>query len=134
LNDAITFDDFRPGHIVGENIENCAVDLSECWQRIFGRHAVDGAQGFAESASLAVVLMMRAYLHVVSPRPPGNVQTRHRVALTGFPQSGEAVRTVITCLATELKRGHRYVELEARGSGDAGRAIYCGSMTMIWAA
>lgn len=131
---AITFDDFRPGTALGEAIEVASDALVERWQRIFGTRHEDGAGGAAEGASLAVVLMMRAYLGVVTPRPPGNVHARQQFALQAPPRRGEAVRSVVSCVGKEMRRGRRYVELQVQGSGDGGRAIYTGRLSLIWAA
>ena len=103
-------------------------------KKIFGDQPADGANGATEGASLAVVMMMRTYLNVVAPRPPGNVHARQRFSLESTPRQGEAIRTVIACVERELKRERRYVELQAWGTGEGGRSIYTGRMTLIWAA
>lgn len=130
----LLFDDFVPGRVLGEQVERYGDDLAARWQRLFGRPPADDADGGAEAASAALVLMMRAYLGVVAPRPPGNVHARQHFALDALPRRGEAVRTVVACAGKELRRGRRYVELQADGSGDGGRAIYRGRLTLIWAA
>lgn len=131
MSAVITFEDFRPGMIMGEHVEVYDRELARRWQAIFG---ADGSNGPAEGASLAVVMMMRAYLEVVTPRPPGNVHARQRFLLESVPREGEAIRTVIACTGKELKRERRYVDLEARGTGEAGRPLYTGRMALIWAA
>jgi len=131
---AITFDDFVPGALLGERTELVSDALAGPWQRIFGTRPEDGAAGGAEAASLAVVLMMRAYLAVVAPRPPGNVHARQAFSLQAPPRRGEAVRSVVTCLDKELRRGRRYVELQVQGSGDGGRPLYSARLSLIWAA
>jgi hypothetical protein len=130
----ITFDDFQPGTVLGETTEVASDTLAGRWQRIFGARAEDGAGGAAEGASLVVVMMMRAYLGVVTPRPPGNVHARQQFALQAPPRRGEAVRSVVSCAAKEMRRGRRYVELLVQGSGDDGRAIYTGRLSLVWAA
>ena len=131
---AITFDDFRPGTVLGETSEVVSAALADHSQHIFGRRTDDGADSAAEGASLAVVLMMRAYLGVVTPRPPGNVHARQRFALQSPPRRGETVRSVVSCAAKEMRRGRRYVDLQVQGSGDGGRVIYTGQLSLIWAA
>ena len=130
----ITFDDFRPGTVLGDITEVASDTLAERWQRIFGARTEDGAGGAAEGASLAVVMMMRAYLGVVTPRPPGNVHARQHFNLQAPPHRDEAVRSVVSCATKEMRRGRRYVELLAQGSGDGGRAIYTGRLSLVWAA
>jgi hypothetical protein len=130
----ITFDDFQPGAVLGENVQTFDPELSTRWRGIFGDQPEDGARGVVEGASMAVVMMMRAYLGIVTPRPPGNVHTRQRFSLTEPPRQGESIRSVVTCMSKELKRGRRYVELQVQGTGEGGRSIYGGGMTLIWAA
>ena len=134
MSAVITFEDFKPGAVMGEGVEVFDEKLAQRWQKIFGDQPADGANGAAEGASLAVVMMMRAYLNVVAPRPPGNVHARQRFSLESTPRQGEAIRTVIACMGKELKRERRYVELQAWGTGDEGRSIFTGRMTLIWAA
>ena len=128
---AIVFDDFEPGAILGETAEAFDPGLAESWQRIFGAPS-PGAS--AMGAGIAVVLMMRAYLAVVAPRPPGNIHARQRFQLAGMPRPGERIRTVVTCAGKEMKRGRPHVELATEGTGEGGRPIYTGRMTLIWAA
>lgn len=127
----ILWEDFQPGASLGEITQPFEAALSQAWQGIFGR---DGAGGPAEGAGIAIAMMMRGYLGVVAPRPPGNVQARQRFTLEAVPRPGEAIRTVVTCLSKEIKRERRYLDLEVRGTGTGGRAIYGGILTLIWAA
>ena len=78
--------------------------------------------------------MMRGFLTVVAPRPPGNVHARQQLKLAALPREGEVIRTTITCVNKELRRERRYVELQALGTGDGGRPIYDGRLTLIRAA
>lgn len=134
MNETFTFERFEPGAVLGEATVTFDAALAQGWQRIFGAGAEDGANGAAEGAGVAVVMMMRAYLGVVTPRPPGNVHSRQRLSMRGVPRKGEAIRTVMRCESKELKRERRYVELRAIGTGDGGRLIYDGRLTLIWAA
>ena len=126
----ILFEHFQPGAVIGETTEVFSPQLADRWHQIFGNAQQTRAQG----ASLAVVMMMRAYLAVVSPRPPGNVHARQRFTLQRLPEQGESVTTRITCLSKELRRERRYVELEAHGRNASGAPMYRASMTLIWAA
>jgi len=128
----ILWEDFQPGVALGEASQRFEGRLSQVWRDIFGRDDIDG--GPAEVAGIAVAMMMRGYFSVVTPRPPGNVHARQRFTLEAMPQPGESVRTVVTCLSKEFKRGYRYVDLEVRGRGASGRPIYRGALTLIWAA
>lgn len=126
-SDVITFDRFAPGAVMGEAVEVFDAALGARWRRLFGESA-------AEGAGVAVVMMMRAYLGIVAPRPPGNVHARQQLLLAALPRAGEAIRTVVTCESTELRRERRFVTLRATGTGEGGRAVYDGRLTLIWAA
>lgn len=130
----ILFDDFVPGATLGEIALPFQPELATAWQRIFGDQPAQGAGGAAEGASMAVVMMMRAYLGVVTPRPPGNVHARQQLHLSGTPRVGEVIRTEMRCVGKEMRRERRYVELQAVGTGDGRRPLFDGRLTLIWAA
>lgn len=130
----ILFEDFQPGALLGERVEVYDAEQARRWQAIFGDRPEDGAQGAAEGASMAVVNMMRAFLHVVTPRPPGNVHARQQLRLRELPRCGEAIRVTVHCAHKELRRERRYVDLQVRGTGTGGRALFDGVISLIWAA
>lgn len=127
----ILWEHLQPGSSLGEITQTFDAALSRAWQDIFG---AEDAGGPAEGAGIAVAMMMRAYLNVVSPRPPGGVHARQRLRLEALPAQGEAIHTTVACRSKELKRERRYVDLEVRGTGEGGRPIYSGLITVIWAA
>lgn len=133
----IVFDDFNPGQSLG----CCELDydaaLVQGWRRIFGAaesesESESGSQ--AEAASAAVILMMRAYLDVVSPRPPGNIQAKQSIVFATLPAAGDRLSIAIDCRAKEMKRGRRYVELLVCGRNQDGTPVFQGMMTLVWAA
>lgn len=130
----ILFEDFQPGALMGERVEVYDAQQAQRWQAIFGSQPDDGADGSAERASMAVVNMMRAYLHVVTPRPPGNVHARQQLRLCNLPQCGEAIRVTVHCAHKEMRRERRYVDLQVRGTGAGGRDLFDGVISLIWAA
>lgn len=133
----ILFDDFKPGARMGETSLVYGAELAGQWERIFGASpdtADQVAHAGAKGASIATVMMMRAYMSVVSPRPPGNVHARQHLVLDDVPVQDERVRVEISCVGKELRRGRRYVDLEVVGTGEGGRPLYRGLMNLIWAA
>lgn len=129
----ILFDDFVPARSLG----CCELDyddaLAQGWRRIFGGDG-PGSGSQAEAASAAVILMMRAYLALVSPRPPGNIQAKQSIVFASLPGAGDRLRIAIDCHAKEIKRDRRYVELLARGHKQDGAPVFQGMLTLIWAA
>ena len=132
--DPILFDDFQPGVLMGEYEEVYDAQQARRWQSIFGSTAQEGANAAPEAASMAVVAMMRAYLHVVAPRPPGNVHARQQLQMHALPRLDESMRIAVTCAGKELRRERRYVDLQARATGEGGRALFEGLLSLIWAA
>lgn len=130
----ILFEDFQVGTLMGEQVEVYDAQQAQRWQAIFGDQPSDGANGFAEGASMAVVNMMRAFLHVVTPRPPGNVHAKQQLRMRAMPQQGESIRVKVHCAGKEMRRERRYVELKVQGTGTGDRALFDGLITLIWAA
>jgi len=130
----ILFEDFQPGTLIGERIEVYDAGQAQRWQAIFGEQPEDGADGAAEGLSMAVVNMMRAYLHVVTPRPPGNVHFRQQLRMRNIPRSGEAIHVTVHCAHKEMRRERRYVDLKVHGKGKEDRALFDGVISLIWSA
>lgn len=130
-SDPIVFDDFVPGAPMGERVEVYDAEQARRWQSIFGQ--AEGSSA-AEGASMAVISMMRGYLNLVTPRPPGNVHARQRLQMHGIPRAGESIRIAVRCTGKELRRERKYVELAVQGSGAQGRALFAAQLSLIWAA
>lgn len=126
-----TYDSFTPGCVLGDWEEPLDARLVAVWERLFGAEPRDAP---ARQAGLAVALMMRAYLNVVAPRPPGNIHARQALSVHGLPRAGERVRSQVRCLGKEMRGERRYLQLEVVGAGAGGRALYTGRMNLIWAA
>ena len=126
----ILFDDFVPGALMGERDEVYDAMQAARWQSLFGGSVGSGA----EAASMAVINMMRGYLNLVTPRPPGNMHARQRLQMRHQPQPGEAMHIAVRCLSKEVRRERKYVELQVTGSGIDGRALFEAQLSLIWAA
>ena len=126
----ILFDDFVPGALMGERDENYDAAQAARWQALFGAQGSDEA----EAASMAMINMMRGYLNLVTPRPPGNMHARQRLQMRNLPQPGETIRVAVRCLGKEVRRERKYVELQVTGSGTEGRALFDAQLSLIWAA
>jgi len=129
----ILFDDFEPKALLGQCKLAYDETISRQWRHIFGNsQSATGQQ--AEAASAAVILMMRAFLTVVSPRPPGNIHARQSLSFAALPKVGDDLLITLECQGKEIKRNRRYVELIARGYGPDGSNLFQGLLTLIWAA
>jgi len=127
----ILFEHFQTGCVMGGIVQPCTSAMTRSLREIFGSR---GSSDMAEGAAIGVAMMMRGYLGVVTPRPPGNVHVRQRFVLHAAPCEAEPIRTVVTCLSKEIRRERRHVKLDVRGTGADGRAIYTGILNLIWAA
>ena len=132
--DPILFADFLPGVPMGEYEEVYDAQQAGRWQSIFGSTSQGCVNTAPEAASMAVVAMMRAFLHVVTPRPPGNVHARQQLQMHALPRLGETMRIAVACVGKEIRRERRYVDLSVRATGDGGRALFEGRISLIWAA
>jgi hypothetical protein len=130
----ILYDDFVPGAPMGEWTQVYDDEQAKRWQAIFGDAPEKEGNGASEGASMAVIAMMRGYLNVVTPRPPGNVHARQRLQMHGIPRPGESIRLTVRCSGKALRRERKYVELTVLGNGVGDRALFDAVLTLIWAA
>ena len=129
----ILFDDFVPGALMGERDEVYDATQAARWQALFGTQGSQDSVD-AEAASMAVINMMRGYLNLVTPRPPGNMHARQRLQMRNLPEPGETIRVAVRCIAKEVRRERKYMELQVTGNGTQGRALFDAQLTLIWAA
>jgi hypothetical protein len=126
----LLFQDFSPGSEMGEHVELYDESAARLWRTVFEA----GAGSPAEQLGVATALMMRGYLAVVQPRPPGNVHARQQLQVSALPHIGEAIRMRVRCAGKEIRRERRYVQIAVDGTGDGGRALFSGSLSLVWAA
>lgn len=131
MNGPILWEHFHAGNVLGSTTLAYDEPMSQAWERIFG---VDDARSAAEAASIATALMMRGYLSVVAPRPPGNLHARQRLTVESLPRRGDRIDMVVVCQSKELRRDRRYVDLQVSGQAGDGRALFVGVMSLVWAA
>jgi len=127
----LTFDRFVPGRVMVGSPEGIDDAVLAHWRRLYpwDQWAPDELP-----VGMATVLMMRAYMRTLSPRPPGNVHQRQRLRLLGPLRADEALVTEFECTGKLIKRERRYLELAVRGRTERARPVFEGVMSMIWAA
>jgi len=131
MSDVFTFDKFQPGATLGTSSETLTPALLAEWTALYPWD--QPADGDAP-LGMTSVLMMRAYLKIVTPRPPGNVHGSQRFTVGAPPRVGETVDSTVRCLAKTMKGERRFVDLELIATGAHGRPLFTGVMTMLWAA
>ncbi len=127
----LTFDRFMPGMVMRSTPERLEPAVLEQWRRLY---PWDHCEPGALPPGMAVVLMMRAYMRTLAPRPPGNMQQRQQLQLLGGIAATEPVITEFECVGKTIKRERRILELAVRGLTAEQRPVFAGQMTMIWAA
>ena len=131
MSELLTFERFTPGAGLGECTESVGEDILAHWRALY---PWDAPVGETLPAGLATVLLMRAYMRTLAPRPPGNLHARQQLSLVAAVRRGEAVTTRFDCTGKELRRERRYVEIATRSTGEGGRLLFTGRMALIWAA
>jgi len=125
-----TFDRFEPGALIGETALSLDADTLSRWAQLY-----PGASAGRASPDLLTAMMMRGYMEVISPRPPGNVHAGQKLRWTGsLPPSGSAIRARYSCLAKEIRKDRRRVTIGAQLTSDDGRILLEGELLMMWAA
>jgi hypothetical protein len=133
MKQPLLFDHFQANTLMGQHVEVFEPSFARAWRTIFD--LPDSTQPYpGELSSLALAMAMRAYLTVVSPRPPGNVHARQQFQMHSLPDIGETVTTQVVCVGKEIRRERRYVDLQVQASGRAARPLFTGEMRLIWAA
>ncbi len=127
----LTFERFEPGRVIRSTPERVDAALLAHWRKLYPH---DSWQAGELPLGLATVLLMRAYMRTLTPRPPGNVHARQQLRLHGGIGADEEVTTEFECTGKEIRRERRYVELAVRGRAAHDRLVFDGRMSMIWAA
>jgi hypothetical protein len=125
------FDSFEPGRVIGSATSSIDARLLAMWQQVYGS---GGNASDVVPMALVTPLLMRSYMKVIAPRPPGNVQVRKKIGFVAAPRLGEEVRTEFQCARKELRKERHYLTFAARGTGEGERELFTAEMTMIWAA
>ena len=127
----LTFDRFVVGKSYGSLTEAPDAALIGHWRRLYPQ---DDFPPDCAPPGMATVLMMRAYMQLLSPRPPGNIHARQQMTLGAPIRLGDSVSTEVECIGKELRRERRYVTVRARGTNQQGIQCFDGLLTLIWAA
>jgi len=130
LEDCISFADFTPGGSMGSAEVVLSEGLLESWFALFPH---DRACLPLMPEAMTSVLVMRAYMEILSPRPPGNVHAGQAFRMSGAVTAGETVTTEIVCEKKWQKNDRNWVELKSISRGAGGDIVFTGNMTMIWA-
>ena len=127
----IFFDAFVPDSVLGAFTETPDQKTLQSWRRLY---PMDPSAPAQLPRGMATVLLMRAYMHVVAPRPPGTIHAGQQLEMTALPRPNEPVTTEVRCIGKQLRNGRRFVELATQSRGEGGRPLFSGCLKLIWAA
>ena len=127
----ITFDTFQPGAPLGESPFTFDAFALAQWTALY-----PGADTIAPlmPPGMVSMIVMRAYMATITPRPPGNVHASQHIEMHRLPNLGDTIRTTFTCESRELRKERRWVRLASASTDAGGNLLFTGRMTMIWAA
>lgn len=126
--EAWTYDSLQPGHEFGETRFSIDADRVAGWAQIYG-----GAEGDRVPPGLLVVEMMRAYLDLVQPRPPGNIHAGQRLHCLDLDVPADAAITAsVRCLEKTRRKGRGWVTFDVVLRSQE-RDVLQGEIVTIWA-
>lgn len=127
----MTFDRLQAGSVLGQ----CDFEFSEAtfgeWWALFPDDAA--SRPTMPSAMVAMVLM-RAFMSIMSDRPPGNIHAGQKFRIVSLPVLGDRLSTQLRCLSKDIRNSRRWVTFGSETSDAAGRPLFFGEMTTLWAA
>lgn len=126
-----TFEKFIPGQSVGT--DSLVIDraLFDDWVALFP----DDAEIWPlMPPGMAAPVVLRSYMKLTAPRPPGNVHAGQRFEMHRLPRIGDTAVTELVCLEKRLRKGRRWLTLATTTRDADGGDLFTGRMTLIWAA
>ncbi len=123
-----TFERLQAGSTIGRCTDSIGPRDLATWRDIYG-----ASEGPTVPRGLATVLVMRAYLCIVTPRPPGNIHRALAVRLASGLQEGELLTMTVSCADKQLYKHRRNVVFEVVGRDAADRLRLEGRIDMVWA-
>lgn len=127
----LCYDSFVPGEEIGTDDLVFGDEWVQSWSRIFTGSGRDPAQ---VPLGVVSVVAMRAYMAIVTPRPPGNIHAGQQLRIVRAPSLGEHLHTRMACTAKRLSGERRIVTFGTRCTGrGSGGTVFEGAMTIFWA-
>lgn len=83
---------------------------------------------------LATAVVMRAYMHILADRPPGNIHFGNAMQIVRMAPAGARLRTRLRCIDKAERKGRPAVSFEALTDGRDDAPFYRSRIDMLWAA
>ena len=127
----LTFDRIPLDEQIGATCLMVDKAMLDTWQSLYGKRPEDAPLPLA----FAPMLLMRAFLTIVTPRPPGNLHVGQSYRVTGMPCPYRAIFATVHCSAKELHKSRRVVTFIIKlAETDEAAPLVSGTSTMFWAA
>jgi hypothetical protein len=127
----MTFADLEPGATLGMHHMVLAQDTVDQWTALFP----DDQQSLPTMpAAMTAMILMRAFTEILSQRPRGNIHAGQKFWISRLPHVGDEITTTLRCIGKEEKNGRRWVTFSSNTNDTAGRLLFRGQTTTIWAA
>ncbi len=84
--------------------------------------------------AMVAMVIMRAFIEILHDRPRGNVHAGQKFWISRLPQLNERMTTTLRCVGKEEKSNRRWLTFGSDTRDAAGRPLFRGQMTTIWAA
>jgi hypothetical protein len=117
---------FEPGSTYGEHDFAVTAEEVAAWRSLFG-----GAGAEWMPAGMVPVVAMRAYMAVVTPRPPGNVHGASTFRVYRRVRVGETLRTTVGCEGKDIRKGRKIVRLGLHCRGATGDVAFDATITSL---
>ena len=125
-----TFEKLEPGTVLGEHAFALTESAAAEWTALFP----DDAECLPTMPpAMVAMVIMRAFVTLLHDRPQGNIHAGQKVSVSRLPALNDQLVTTLTCASKELKNGRRWASFTSDTRDTAGRFLFRGEMTTIWA-
>lgn len=97
------------------------------WRKVY---PLDGSGDVMPGGMLAMIVL-DAVLDLNAPRPPGGVHAGQTFEVTRLPRIGETMSTEVVCLAKEIRKEKKFVQVSTSTRTLSGELLFTGTMTTI---
>jgi hypothetical protein len=126
-----TFGRLAAGHAFGSCPQSVTAEDLRQWHAIYG----EALGASTVPGGMISILMMQAYMQLVTPRPPGNIHVAQSYRVSRRPLLGEAFRTSVVCKDKFVRKDRHVVILgQESTAGNPAVVLFSGEMTIFWAA
>ncbi len=127
----LAFDDLKVGSHLGSYTEAIDGHLLEQWRALY---PWDLSTKDEAPCSVAMALIMRAYMQVVTPRPPGNIHAEQLLEMLSPLKLGRHVTTRLSCVEKYLRHDRRFIEFAAEITDEESHEpLVRARLKLIWA-